>query len=29
VEALGKWASDHQTEIEAARASFDGRNEAG
>ena len=27
VEALGKWASDHQTEIEAARAKFDGRNE--
>src|ERR1700693_2843687 len=29
VEALGKWASDHQMEIEAARAKFDGRNEAG
>jgi DNA-binding HxlR family transcriptional regulator len=29
VEALGKWASDHQTEIEAARAKFDGRNDAG
>ena len=26
VEALGKWASDHQTEIEGARARFDGRN---
>jgi DNA-binding HxlR family transcriptional regulator len=29
VEALGKWAMDHQPEIEAARAKFDGRNEAG
>jgi DNA-binding HxlR family transcriptional regulator len=29
VEALGKWASDHQGEIEAARARFDGRNVAG
>jgi DNA-binding HxlR family transcriptional regulator len=29
VEALGKWANDHQTEIQAARASFDERNEAG
>jgi len=29
VEALGKWASDHQTEIKAARAKFDGRNGAG
>jgi DNA-binding HxlR family transcriptional regulator len=28
VEALGQWARDHQTEIEAARAKFDGRNEA-
>src|SRR5271154_3340484 len=28
VEALGKWASEHQAEIEAARAKFDGRNEA-
>ncbi len=27
VEALGKWASEHQTEIEAARAKFDGRND--
>ena len=27
VEALGKWASDHQTEIEAARAKFDSRND--
>ena len=26
VEALGKWASDHQSEIEGARARFDGRN---
>src|SRR6188472_1759499 len=29
VEALGKWAADHQAEIEAARARFDGRNEQG
>src|SRR6266480_1591420 len=29
VEALGKWASDHQTEIEDARARFDRRNDAG
>src|SRR5476651_1703196 len=29
VEALGKWAFDHQAEIEAARAKFDGRNEVG
>ena len=28
VEALGKWAADHQPEIESARAKFDGRNEA-
>ena len=28
VEALGKWASDHQAEIEGARARFDGRNAA-
>jgi DNA-binding HxlR family transcriptional regulator len=28
VEALGKWATDHQPEIETARAKFDGRNEA-
>jgi len=27
VEALGKWAFDHRTEIEDARAKFDGRNE--
>jgi len=27
VEALGKWARDHQAEIESARARFDGRNE--
>ena len=27
VEALGKWAHDHQAEIESARARFDGRNE--
>jgi DNA-binding HxlR family transcriptional regulator len=27
VEALGKWAFDHRTEIEAARARFDGRNQ--
>jgi DNA-binding HxlR family transcriptional regulator len=26
VEALGKWAFDHRTEIETARAKFDGRN---
>jgi DNA-binding HxlR family transcriptional regulator len=29
VEALGKWAFDHQPEIEDARARFDRRNEAG
>ena len=29
VEALGKWASYHQTEIEDARARFDRRNNAG
>ena len=29
VEALGKWASDHQPEIETARTKFDGRNQAG
>jgi DNA-binding HxlR family transcriptional regulator len=29
VEALGKWAFDHQPEIEDARTRFDGRNEAG
>src|SRR4030081_2263363 len=28
VEALGKWASDHQTEIKDARAGFDRRNGA-
>jgi hypothetical protein len=28
VEALGKWAMDHQTEIQDARARFDRRNEA-
>jgi DNA-binding HxlR family transcriptional regulator len=28
VEALGRWASDHQMEIEAARARFDRRNDA-
>jgi DNA-binding HxlR family transcriptional regulator len=28
VQALGKWAFDHQPEIESARARFDGRNEA-
>src|ERR1700720_3173885 len=27
VEALGKWAADHQSEIEDARARFDRRNE--
>src|SRR6201984_2117943 len=27
VEALGKWAFEHRTEIESARARFDGRNE--
>ncbi len=27
VEALGKWANDHQAEIQAARARFDARNE--
>jgi DNA-binding HxlR family transcriptional regulator len=29
VEALDKWASEHQAEIEDARARFDRRNEAG
>jgi DNA-binding HxlR family transcriptional regulator len=29
VEALGKWAYEHQAEIERARAKFDGRNEPG
>jgi DNA-binding HxlR family transcriptional regulator len=29
VEALGKWAYEHQAEIERARAKFDGRNETG
>ena len=29
VEALGMWATDHQAEIETARARFDGRNETG
>jgi DNA-binding HxlR family transcriptional regulator len=29
VKALGIWAADHQVEIEAARAKFDGRNEPG
>src|ERR1700681_168487 len=29
VEPLGKWASDHQTEIEDARARFDRRNDVG
>jgi DNA-binding HxlR family transcriptional regulator len=29
VEALGKWARDHQTEIEDARARFDRRSDAG
>jgi hypothetical protein len=29
VEALGKWAHDHQAEIEDARARFDRRNDAG
>ena len=28
VEALGKWAAEHQVQIENARAKFDGRNEA-
>jgi DNA-binding HxlR family transcriptional regulator len=28
VETLGKWAHDHQAEIERARARFDGRNAA-
>src|ERR1700732_5222211 len=28
VEALGKWAGDHRTEIEDARARFDRRNDA-
>jgi DNA-binding HxlR family transcriptional regulator len=27
VEALGKWAHEHQAEIESARARFDGRND--
>src|ERR1700720_3048691 len=29
VEALGRWAMDQQTEIQAARTGFDGRNEPG
>jgi DNA-binding HxlR family transcriptional regulator len=29
VEALGKWAQDHQVEIEDARARFERRNDAG
>jgi DNA-binding HxlR family transcriptional regulator len=29
VGALGKWAMEHQAEIERARAKFDARNEAG
>jgi DNA-binding HxlR family transcriptional regulator len=29
VEALGKWAFDHRSEIEDARARFDARNKAG
>jgi DNA-binding HxlR family transcriptional regulator len=29
VEALGKWAHDHQGEIESARIRFDGRNAEG
>jgi DNA-binding HxlR family transcriptional regulator len=29
VEVLGKWASEHQVEIEDARARFDRRNDAG
>jgi DNA-binding HxlR family transcriptional regulator len=29
VEALGRWAVEHQAEIESARARFDGRNEPG
>src|SRR5882757_9681736 len=29
VEALGKWANDHQAEIQAARERFDGRNAPG
>ena len=29
VEALGKWANDHQVEIKAARTRFDERNEPG
>jgi DNA-binding HxlR family transcriptional regulator len=29
VEALGKWAAEHQMEIEDARARFDRRNEVG
>ena len=29
VEALGKWAHEHQVEIEDARARFDRRNQAG
>jgi DNA-binding HxlR family transcriptional regulator len=28
VTALGMWAKEHQAEIEAARARFDGRNDA-
>ena len=28
VEALGKWAFDHRTEIENARAKFDGKNKS-
>jgi hypothetical protein len=29
VEALGVWATEHQTEIQDARARFDRRNDAG
>src|ERR1700743_1776755 len=29
VEELGRWANEHQPEIESARARFDGRNEPG
>jgi DNA-binding HxlR family transcriptional regulator len=29
VEALGEWAMEHRTEIEEARARFDGRNGSG
>jgi DNA-binding HxlR family transcriptional regulator len=29
VEALGRWALEHQPEIEGARVRFDGRNETG